>query len=253
VDVKSGGGWAWDSRGWLNVTGNAADLVGLSISGDVNITGTGTLIKDTLIKGEVKQGYPTSGAVSIVDSEVDNGTAQVGAVVATNLTVTGSNLHGGQQAIHCDENCAIKDSYLHGQYNPTTVTAHLGGFLSSGGGHITLTHNTIQCDAAPHGNGGCSGDLNLYGDFGPITDVTVTNNLFPGINNYPSYCVYGGSSTGKAYNTATKVTFTGNQFGAGPNGKCGQFGPVAGWTVNSNTWSNNTWADGPNSGNAITP
>jgi hypothetical protein len=155
---------------------------------------------------------------------------------------------GGGTSVNCAEKCLIEDSWLHGQYLTPGTDQHLGGFLSNGGnGDIIVRHNTIHCE--PRDNvqgGGCSGDGQIYGDFGPLKNITFDGNLFlatPG-----GYCASFGNNPGKPYGSnSTYIVVTGNVFGRGSDRTCGAFGPVTAFRRNGegNVWSGNVWEDGP--------
>jgi hypothetical protein len=232
--------------GPLAITADNVVISDKLVRGDIRLAGKNLTIRSSKVIGKVGQVYPSIGAITIQDSEIDNGRDDVAPVKGDNITVLRSNLHGGQTAMNCGSGCVVQDSFLHGQYIPPGATWHLGGYLSNGGKHVRIVHNTIQCDNHGSSAGGCSGDLNLFGDFSAINDVYVSDNFFPGIGNAPTYCIYGGSSTAKPYPHATDVRFTNNVIGRGPNGKCGQFGPVTGFDSSGagNQWTGNRFDDG---------
>jgi hypothetical protein len=116
--------------------------------------------------------------------------------------------------------------------------------ISNGGDGFVVRHNTLSCDVGTPGNastgGGCSGGVVLLGDFGPITNVVVDNNLING----GAYCMYAGSSPEKPYPSATNVQITNNRFGRALYSNCGVYGPVTAFTPNAgDTFTGNAWAD----------
>jgi hypothetical protein len=218
---------------------------------DVSIRATGVVIKRSKINGSVNTNEGTSYSFTLQDSEADAGVVQGAVVGTTNMTIIRSNIHGGATSVYCYSNCTIRDSYLHGQRLPAGVDWHLGTFLANDNGNdpggrtnAHLVHNTLICDAQPNSaDGGCSGNVNLFGDFGPVTSVTVDNNFF-GANTGISYCVYGGSSTSKPYQP-DHIVIINNVFQRGSNRQCGAYGPVSGFDSGrpGNLWSNNVWDD----------
>ena len=88
-------------------------------------------------------------------------------------------------------------------------------------------------------------DLSLFGDFDPITHVTVDANLFKANNSSISYCAYGGYSPSKPYPVAEYIVFTNNVFERGPNRRCGVFGAITSFDpgATGNRWSGNMWDD----------
>jgi hypothetical protein len=218
---------------------------------DVIIRTTGVVINKSKIVGTINIDEDLPGSASITDSEVTLG------VGTKNLTILRANIHGspvnGGTTLYCYTNCDVRDSWIHSPIIPAGAPdAHLGAFLANDNGpngsttNITLTHNTIHCDTPPTPeDGGCSGDINLFGDFGPITHVTIDGNWL-GASTGISYCFYGGDSSTKPYPDADHVVFKNNVFERGTTGKCGAYGPVSGFDVNGvgNQWTNNTWSNG---------
>ena len=183
---------------------------------------------------------------TLSDSDVDatpGFAAQLTAVEGLHFTVLRSDIQGGNRSVNCI-NCTIQDSYVHGQDADAGGTWHESGIRMND--HNVIRHNTILCDAPTIGGAGCSADLTGYGDFAPVTNNLIENNLFKAT---PSggFCSYGGSSKGKAYSTdAHDIRFINNVFEAGPTGHCGIWGPVTDFdpTRPGNLWSGNTWTDG---------
>ena len=191
------------------------------------------------------------GAISVATSDIDGGNQSDHSATGTdnpsnitsgfNLTITRSDIFGGKDSVECGGNCYIADSYLHGQHS--YGGAHIQGFLSSGGSHMVLKHNSIACDppTAPQAGGGCTADVALFGDFAQVRDVVVDNNQFIA-GMLSTYCVYAGYQPGKNYPVSSGVIVQNNVFGRGTNGKCGEAGPVTSYSSNSgNTWTGNVW------------
>jgi hypothetical protein len=237
--------------GSCTITTNNKVIDAKILNCDVSIRATGVVIKRSKINGQINSNEGTSYSFRLENSEVDAGVVQGAVVGTTNMTIIRSNIHGGATSVYCYSNCTIQDSYLHGQRLPASVNWHLGTFLANDNGNdpsgrtnAHLVHNTLICDAQPNGaDGGCSGNVNLFGDFGPVTSVTVDNNFF-GASTGISYCVYGGSSSGKPYQP-DHIVIINNVFQRGSNRKCGAYGPVAGFDTRrpGNVWSNNVWDD----------
>ena len=183
---------------------------------------------------------------TLSDSDVDatpGFAAQLTAVEGLHFTVLRSDIQGGNRSVNCI-NCTIQDSYVHGQDADAGGTWHESGIRMND--HNIIKHNTILCDAPTIGGAGCSADLTGYGDFAPVTNNLIENNLFKAT---PSggFCSYGGSSKGKAYSAdAHDIRFINNVFEAGPTGHCGIWGPVTDFDPSrpGNLWSGNTWTDG---------
>ncbi|MEV6963559.1 hypothetical protein AB0M47_00460 [Hamadaea sp. NPDC051192] len=203
----------------------------------------GRVVLDTDISGSSRWSY------TLVDSEVDAGLVQLPAVSYGNMKVIRTEVRGGATSVQCGEHaisCTVEDSYLHGQRIPDDANWHLGGFLSNGGKNIRIRHNYIFCSPPANSVGeGCTGDLNLLGDFATISDVVIDSN-FLAAGTGMSYCLYGGDASSKPFPHANHVIVVNNVFQRGSNRKCGAYGPVTGFNKNGtgNQWSNNKWDDG---------
>jgi hypothetical protein len=192
-----------------------------------------------------------SASVTISDSTVRAGSWSDGAVWGYNITASRLDVTGGQHSFHCASNCTVTDSWLHDQYNPAGGAYHNNAFITNGGSNMVLRHNTLHCTALLNStNGGCTADVSLFGDFDPVSHVTVDGNLLKANNSSISYCAYGGYQPTKAFAVATNIVFTNNVFERGPNRKCGVYGPVTSFQASAtgNQWSNNRWDDGASLG-----
>jgi hypothetical protein len=239
-------------RGPCTITTSNAVIDRKIVDCDLAIKAKGVVIRRSKINGRIDSVEESPYSFTLEDSEVDAGVRQLAAVGTTNMTVVRSDIRGGVTSAYCWANCTIRDSWLHGQRLPDGADWHLGGFLANDDGtagrtNATLVHNTIVCDATPNGaDGGCSGDVNLFGDFGRISHVTVDNNLL-GANTGISYCLYGGSSGGKPHSgEAEHIVVVNNVFQRGSNGKCGAHGPVTAFDASrpGNRWGANVWDNG---------
>ena len=186
-------------------------------------------------------------SVEITDSEVRAGAWVGGAVWGSNIVAIRVEVTGGQHSFHCNGRCVLEDSWLHDQFNPEGQAAHNNAFISNGGTDMVVRHNTLHCTPALNSTGGgCTADLSLFGDFQPISRVTVDRNLFRANGSSIPWCVYGGESPGKPYPVATDVVFTDNVFERGVKDRCGVYGPVTSFDpeAEGNAWTGNTWDDG---------
>jgi hypothetical protein len=242
-----------DYHGPCTITKAGTTIDAKKIGCDVVVRAANVTIKRSKINGVVLLDSDVPGSsrwsYTLADSEVDAGVQEHPAVSYGNMTVLRSNIHGGITSVQCGEKaigCTVEDSWLHGQQIKQGTDWHLGGFLSNGGHNIRIRHNNIVCDtpATPDGQG-CTGDLNLLGDFAVISDVVISDN-FLGANTGSSFCFYGGDAASKPYPHANKVVVTDNVFERGTNGKCADYGPVSSFNVDGpgNVWKNNTWSDG---------
>lgn len=183
--------------------------------------------------------------LTMEDCHVDATTWPNAAVGFWNLTIRRCDIEGGITAVNASVNVLVEDSYLHGQRISETGQDHAGGFLCSGGHDIELSHNTIVCDVEDNGHGGGpSNNLNLFGDFSELADITIDNNYFP--------VTQGGYSVSLGYNPGanfgdnpSNIVFTNNVLARDPvTGKGGAFGTVTSFLPgNGNVYSGNVWAD----------
>lgn len=218
------------------------------INGDVIVTGTAKVtITRSKILGHVDAGddAPNS-SLLLQDCEVDAGSFSSAAIGYNNVTVVRCNVHGGTNGFIMSGNCTARDSFFHGQSLAGKVDAHCNGIISNGNsdGPLTIGHCTVHGDVPDNSSGGgVSTNLSLFGDFSAVSHVSITNCLLPATPG--GYSTSLGYNAGKPYGThPTFITFTGNVFGRGANGKGGAFGTVTGWLVDpTNTYANNTWQD----------
>ena len=191
--------------------------------------------------------HDASFSVRVSDSEVVAGDWLGGALWGMNIVAERVEITGGQHSVHCSSTCQIEDSWLHDQANPDGGSAHNNAFLSNGGVDMVVRGNTLHCTAVLNSTeGGCTGDLSLFGDFGPISDVWVEDNLFRANESSISYCAYGGHAPGKAFPVATFVVFVDNVFERGEKGQCGVSGADTSFHADAegNRWQDNVWDDG---------
>jgi hypothetical protein len=245
--------------GPLTITKCGVVISNVTINGSLQVAvGNGThsastpcvTINNSTINGVVGTGSSTGSDGPLVLNHVEVSaptTSNVQAVALSNFYLDSVNVHGGANGgVECYGYCSISNSWIHDFYNAGST--HYDGIISNGNSGLPLVidHNSIGCNfyaSAPGANGGCSADLGLFGDFGTISNVTVTNNLF--LAGPSAYCMYGGNVAGKAYPNPSNVVATGNTFQRGANGKCGIYGAIIDWAPGSgDAWSNNVWDDG---------
>ena len=212
---------------------------------------TGVVIDKSLVPGVWSIYGDGDSSVTITDSDVRAGSVSTAGIWGYNITARRVDVTGGQHSFQCNNNCEVTDSWLHDQHNPDGGSYHNNAFISNGGSNMVIRHNTLHCTSILNStDGGCSGDLSLFGDFDPIDNVTIDNNYLRANNSSISYCLYGGASSSKPYQ-ATNVKVTNNVFERGANRKCGVYGPVTSFDRNAagNVWTGNVW----DSGEAVNP
>ncbi len=230
------------------ITANNTKLDSCLFNGGLTIAASNVEITRSKVAGMVAADYRTNWNLSglkLTDVEIDgtghvtaNGEAAIG---YDNYSCLRCNIHGSGRGFNFANDVTIKDSWSH---DFTYVDgAHQSAAGSNGGHNNNVTHNRLDCGAQ-----GCSGALVMYGDFDPVDNNVIQNNLFDG----GAYCLYGGStgtSSGKPYPHGTNIKILDNHFGKkypSANGRtCGWYGPVAAWEANAgNVWSGNVWDDG---------
>jgi hypothetical protein len=211
-------------------------------------------IRNSRVIGSVHDSYAARGRgpVLLTDTEIavpspNNG----GGLDEANFYGWRLNIHGARSDVQCDGYCELHDSWIHGNY--FVPPAHLDAFITNGNyGHpIVLDHNVFECRiinlASAANGGGCSADVGMFGDFSPISNVTMTNNVFKANPVDFYYCAYTGAhQAGKAYPTGTNLRWIGNVFENGPGGgTCGDAGASYDWQAGpGNVWSGNVWSNG---------
>jgi hypothetical protein len=195
-------------------------------------------LEDSSLSGEVYN-YG-AGSVLIKNTTINGGSDHTETVLGSNITIEDSNLYGNQHEVYCGDNCTVEDSWLHDNHNFGSAD-HENSFLSTGGDHYNLQHNSVYCV------GGCTGDITFLGS---DSEAVVNRNLLVA-SRYAAYCLYPYSGGGPSI--VNQMAITNNVFQRGTNGKCAYYGPVYGWdTPNSkpgtsgyrNVWSGNIWNDG---------
>jgi hypothetical protein len=199
-------------------------------------------LEHSFVSGEVYNNG--SGSVVIENTTLNGGSDDSETVGGNNITVLSSNLYGNQHEVYCDDNCVVRNSWLHDNFNGTSLGWHQNGFLSTGGSGYTLEHNSVYCV------GNCTSDIGFIPNDN-ISDAVVSQNLFVATAD-ASYCLYPSSNSGKP-GTVEEVSVTDNVFQRGPQGTCAFYGPVSNWdsptsVPNSdgyhNVWSGNVWDNG---------
>jgi hypothetical protein len=194
---------------------------------------------------------------TIVDSEIQApqaGAVEVNALGEDNFTALRVEVTGGNRGVYCRINCELRDSWVHGTNIAAGSGNHASAVRQSQGARII--HNRLHCSAPDSSNGtGCSADLTGYGDFEPVANNLVANNLF--VATVGGACAYGGSS-GDAPGAGHKqfgpdahdIVFRDNVFERGSNGQCGAFFPDTdflhsdGTLPPGNLWTGNVWNNG---------
>jgi hypothetical protein len=221
-------GWVWaGSDGAIYVESNNAVVDGVKTTGIEDMTTAAVTVKNSEIDGVISSNG-NNGLITLQDDTINGGSqASTPTVGVPNVKVIGSNIQGGKDEVNCEgNNCTVEDSYLNNQYTGDS-SAHQQAFFQEGGTGVLLDHDTLGC-IGPDGQ--CTADVSILGTTS-TDDVTVENNLLLAQGNQTAYCLYPGadaSPVGK-WGPWENITITGNVFQKGPNGECGNWGPVYGW------------------------
>jgi hypothetical protein len=205
--------------------------------GDVLIQAANVTLRNVKI---VSNGYwplrITSGVPTLTDVTVVGGNNSQ-AALAGSFNGTRLNLSGAGDGIKMESNSTLKDSYVHDL--ATFAGAHNDGIEATNAVNIQVVHNTVL-----NQNGQTSAlMLSEYGSKAD-TNVLVKGNLFAG----GGYTIYGG-----APDTAQGHEVVDNVFSTRYFSQSGYYGYGFYWRSAGNTWTGNTWYDGPNKGKTIAP
>jgi hypothetical protein len=256
--VSSGPGWYYDSRGWVQVDGNGAQLTGLYIPYSVDIEANNvTLNHDDIVnKGYFGISLRRTSGVTIENSTISGQNASTGEVDSaiddlygnsTGLTIKDDNISLFETAVQASSGL-ITGNYIHNAgYKPGD---HTNGILDNGSTKpLMISHNTILIDRPQ--TDAIILDSNMTGK--PVANKTIVGNLLGG----GSYAIYGGATLG---NTTSHIVIKNNTFSKIYYSNGGHYGPVAYFSAlgQGNTWTGNIWlssspSNGSQAGTIPTP
>lgn len=215
---------------------------GLDITGEINVTASNVVIKNSRITGGRGAGSadwvvivrPGAENLVIQDSEImtPNGSAQDIACVLnigdTRPQVVRSNIHACSAGVSSGGG-TIRDSYFHDMSHVEGLS-HNVGIASNGGGGMTIWHNTVFNQYAQ------TATIAFYQDFGTQSDNVVEDNLLAG----GGYCLYGGAGQ---KGPTRNVRFVNNRLSDKFYPKCGSYGVLASFTSTDpgNVFVGNYW------------
>jgi hypothetical protein len=217
------------------------------------ISTIGVVVKNSLINGVVHVGVqddydPTVISdpegddpirVTILNSEIDASSAAGSGyrpLSSSHYIMRNSHIHSGGSGAECHNACTIENSFIH------AFGEHESGVRILRNG--TLRGNTIWCQPNPNsdedGNGvpdedgGCSGNLTMYEEFGVPRNNLVEGNYFPAGLFWFSLKFNG--------NDAGSIRIVNNTFGIPKPGA----GLADDWDAKAtNVWSDNILTNGP--------
>jgi hypothetical protein len=239
--VSSGPGWHYDTRGWVEVTGNGASLTNLSIPYNVDIQANNVTLNDDKITTSGTFGVSlrnTAGATieNTTIAGTNTGAGRVDAAVSdvygdsTATVVKNDNISDFRIAVQ------LPAGQIHGNYihNAGYIAGdHTDGIMAGGSTTpATIDDNTVlislgQTDAITI-------DASASGQ--DVANQTIEGNFLAG----GAYALYAGAGN---HDRTSKILVENNRFGQQYYPKSGQYGPVAYYTPTDpgNTWSGNVW------------
>ncbi|GAA0924840.1 DUF4082 domain-containing protein [Nonomuraea longicatena] len=160
------------------------------------------------------------------------------------MTVRRNDIHSTSNAAIMAASGLIEDNYIHDlwQAEPGDHTDGIQTNGNSGPNKLVIKHNTVLNPERQ------TSAIILSAVFGPIHDVTVTDNLLAG----GGYCIYGGAKHNGHPYSPYNVVIKDNVFSKRLFGRCGFYGPTAYFdsAASGNVWSGNRWEDGSKAINA---
>lgn len=243
--VSSGPGWAWNtSGGYLEVSGNGADLSGLKVNGNIDVSADNVTINHVKINagGDGSMGISlrhTTGT-TIENSNINGLNTSAGRLMvgikdiygdATATTIDNNNITKTSTDVQIYAG-TIENNYM-AQHGMTTGD-HINGVTTNGDDqplliqHNTILNNYIQTDA-----------IGLFQDFSDVSNVTINNNFLAG----GGYTIYGGTGS---HGPTSGIVITGNTISTMYYPHGGYYGPATAYNPagTGNTWSGNTYTNG---------
>jgi hypothetical protein len=243
--VSSGPGWAWNSAGgYLEVSGNGANLTGLKVNGNIDVSANNVTINHVKINcggdGSMGVSLRHTSNVTIENSNINGLTTGASRLMvgikdiygdATGTVVTGNNITKTSTDVQIYAG-TIENNYM-AQHGMTTGD-HINGVTTNGDDqslliqHNTILNNYIQTDA-----------VGLFQDFSTVSNVTINDNFLAG----GGYTIYGGTGS---YGQTSNIHVTNNTISTMYYPHGGYYGPATAFdsTAPGNTWSGNTYSTG---------
>lgn len=218
-------------------------LEDLDITGDVFFedTATGGIIRNCRITSNgfwPCRMYGDGGLVE--DCEIIGGDNSQTSLLIRSGTVRRSNFHGAGDGVRMEFAGTIEDSYIHDMAD--FEGAHNDGLEllpgAAGVATFTVTGNSLLNRI---GQTSCI-IMSSWGD-NPDAATLIQGNLLAG----GGYTIYGATIT----DDVQGIEILDNEFSTMFFPDCGFYGPLVYWPGAGNTWSGNTWIDGPDVGTPV--
>ena len=243
--VSSGPGWAWNTAGgYLEVSGNGADLSGLKVNGNIDVSANNVTINHVKINagGDGSMGISLRHTTGIT---IENSNINGLNTGANRLMVGIKDIYGDATATTVENNNitktstdvqiyagTIENNYM-AQHGMTTGD-HINGVTTNGDDqplliqHNTILNNYIQTDA-----------IGLFQDFSDVSNVTINNNFLAG----GGYTIYGGTGS---HGPTSHIVVTSNTISTMYYPHGGYYGPATAFNPagTGNVWSGNTYTNG---------
>lgn len=251
----SGCGSYTQYSGTLDVTTDGTVLNCIELEGTLTINANNVTVQNAILKGTSWWGVRVGNSSNVTNFKLlhsrlyttlgqgpDNGGYDYGiSQESVGYMEIGYNDISGYKDGVTTSGGYVHDNYIH---NLSQFTgAHTQDvYVYTGATQVKIEHNTLINDS-PQDQ--ATAAIYIAPDDGHQNDRTITNNFLAG----GAYTIYGGD------NTATNIVVINNKFSTQVWPDSGYYGWVAYWWPNNsgNVWSDNTWANGPNTGQAITP
>jgi hypothetical protein len=219
-------------------------IEGLDITGEINVTASNVVIKNTKITGGRGAGNndwvvimrPGAENLAIVDSEITTPAASAQDIACVfNIgdgipNILRANIHRCSAGISSSAG-TVRDSYIH-DLSQIPGLSHDVGIASNGGGGMTVQHNTVL-NQLPQ-----TSAISFYQDFAVQKDNFVSDNLLAG----GGYCIYGGVGN---RGPTSNIRIVDNRLSRRYFQNCGSYGVLASFKPNDpgNAFTGNYWDD----------
>lgn len=227
--------------GPTNITTNNTVIDGKNITSCIRVQAHGVIIRNSKISctGTYVLRVQDPYDVLVVDSEIDGRNSDNVCVAFDGFTLTRTNVHGCSDIAKPGNRVLIQDSWFHA----LTVCGgcHNDTIQMEDGNGVVIRHNRLENSQSQ------TGVIKLGTALGPLSNVTVENNLLNG----GGYTIYAGGINEDTQN----LVFRNNRFMRSPQGfyaNGGRWGPVSYYDNNApgNVWTGNVW---DNNGQVINP
>lgn len=235
-DTNTGYSGTLTDQGATTISINGTLFKDRRVNGRLTISGDNVIVRNVHVNTEDFYGIVIQGDNVLIEDVAVEGPETAGIVVMSGyFTGRRLNVFGCEDGIRMGSGSKLYDSYIHDLVG--TVDSHFDSVTADGMTGWEIVHNTIL-------NQNNQTACVWIGDprYNPSEGLLQNNFLAGG-----GYSIYSGHSSGAGLRVLDNV------FSTQYYPDSGSFGPVAYWEATNNIWSNNTWYDGPNVGQAVNP